>query len=594
MTHIWEFLERAGKMPLTTNVFNNALQSSGFSPEERLVREAIQNSVDAHRPDAERPVTVRFERKLLSGAEKSSLISVLNLNKEPKRRLKLFSLPEGNALASVEDSNDPLPVMIISDYQTHGLPGRWDDYADGDHFGRLVVNLGVDDKAEGSEISGGSYGFGKTVYGKASRIGIVAFYSVFQPSDRTEGAHARFMATGLFKVHEYKGTKYTGFAFFGAPAEDDKGVAIPVTDEDAHQLAEKCGLIRRSLEEHGTTILILDCDLSVELLRVAAEKYWWPRLIRNDLDVVFRDDSHEVFPRPKKNSDIVPYIAAHQNFVSGTDDPPKSQLKQFNRVGTEDGMKKLGTLSSLALETESSLHNCVALIRQPGMVVDYLPAGSDSYQACVGVFVSDPDIEKILTYSEPQMHNEWDSNADRLMLKFGQDGARIVKAVIDRVDRAFRDFQRSQEPPIPPGGLTPKELSKILGRFFDVKGPDPNPPPKPPKRPISIHVHEDRTQKDENVVVDQAEIQIEIREDYDSDELECRLNAHHEVLGDASHRIVTRSSCELAHNGNVIARGAPATANIKLRKGVPTKLTARAESDPVCLARIRITVEEGA
>lgn len=579
-------------MPLTTNVFNNALQSSGFSPEERLVREAIQNSVDAHRPDAERPVSVRFERRLLSHGDKSRLTSALCLDREPRKRLSLFDLPEGNALAAIQDADDPLPVMIISDYQTHGLPGRWDDYSEGDHFGRLVVNLGVDDKAEGTEISGGSYGFGKTVYGKASRIGIVAFYSAFQPSDRTEGAHARFMATGLFKVHEYKGTKYTGFAFFGAPSPKERGVAIPAIDEDAHQLAEACGIARRSPDEHGTTILILDCDLDINLLKSAAEKYWWPRLIRNELDVVLRDNSTELFPRPKKNADIIPFITAHQNLVSGIEDPPKSQLKQFNRVNTKDGMKKLGTLSSLVLETESSLKNRVALIRQPGMVVDYLLTGSDSYQDCVGVFVSDPDIEKILTYSEPQMHNEWDPNADRLKRKFGEDGVRVVKAVADRVERAFRDFQRSQEPPIPPGGLTPKELSKILGRIFDVRGPDPNPPPEPHKRPISIHVHENRRQKGEDLVVDEAEIQIEVRDDHDVDELACRINAHHEVLGDVSHRVLTRSTCELVQDGKVIAHGAPATADITLRKGVIARLTARAASDPVCLARIRVTVEE--
>jgi hypothetical protein len=73
-------------------------------------------------------------------------------------------------------------------------------------------------------------------------------------------------------------------------------------------------------------------------------------------------------------------------------------------------MKRPGTLSSVALDADSELRNSVALIRQPGMVVAYRSAGSDSYPDCAGVFVSHSDIEKVLTYSEPQMHNEWDPN----------------------------------------------------------------------------------------------------------------------------------------------------------------------------------------
>ena len=93
----------------------------------------------------------------------------------------------------------------------------------------------------------------------------------------------------------------------------------------------------------------------------------------------------------------------------------------------------------------------MALIRGPGMVVNYQKAGSDTYQNCVGVFNSHPDIEKILTYSEPQIHNEWDSNSDRLKRKFEDDGIRVVKRVASVIERNFKDFQRLQESPVPPG-----------------------------------------------------------------------------------------------------------------------------------------------
>jgi hypothetical protein len=213
----WEFHRRQQKMSLTTSIFNNVLQSSGFTPEERLVREALQNSVDAHSKAAELPVSVRIERRTLVGDAKLSLMTALRLDDAPAERAALFELPAGNALTTSKDPDVPLSVLTISDYNTKGLGGRWDGTGEDDHFGRLVINLGIDDKADAADVSGGSFGFGKTVYGKASRVGVVVFYSVFRPTDATENTHARFMATGLFKAHTYEGKNLRRVRVFRRP-----------------------------------------------------------------------------------------------------------------------------------------------------------------------------------------------------------------------------------------------------------------------------------------------------------------------------------------------------------------------------------------
>ena len=272
-------------MPLTTSIFNNVLQSSGFTAEERLVREALQNSVDARREAAEAPVAVRIERLSVTGSEKAKLVSALRLADEPLGRQTHFGLPSGNALETITDDDVPLSLLIISDFNTKGLGGNFGGTGDDDHFGRLVINLGVDDKADASSVSGGSFGFGKTVYGKASKIGVVAFYSVFQPTEASDGAHARFMATGLFSAHDHSGTSYDGFAFFGAPDPDHPDEAIPFVDSDAHAVAASCGIPARPADEHGTSIIIVDCDYDMEALKRASELYWWPRLIRDELDL---------------------------------------------------------------------------------------------------------------------------------------------------------------------------------------------------------------------------------------------------------------------------------------------------------------------
>lgn len=557
------------------------------------MREAIQNSADAHRKAADLPVSVRVEKRSLVGNEKAKLVAALGLDSELSSRKQAIDLPAGNALETIADPNIPLPVLVISDYNTHGLGGRWDGTGEHDHFGRLVINLGVDDKADAAQISGGSFGFGKTVYGKASGIGVVAFYSVFQPSEASDGVHARFMATGLFKAHEHEGQKYDGFAFFGSPSSDEPDEASPLVDEEAHNLAAACGLEVRTEHDFGTTILIIDCDYDTEAMKTAVELFWWPRLLRNELDVSLVEGETELFPRPKQNAHLRPFIACYQNIVSDTQDPPKAMvMKSERRIGSSAGPLEPGILSAILLDADNEYSNCVALMRGPGMVVKYYPCGSDSLEPCVGVFVADPDVEKILTFSEPQMHDDWDPNADRLKLKFPEDGERVVRAVVRRIETMFRDFQRKQEPPIPPGGLKPKELMRLLGRFLDEAGPNPIPPEPGQPRPVSISVSEDRVQQDGNVW-DEATITLELRPEFEGEELTCTVTATHEILGDSSLRIVDRTEAHLEdENRTLLAKGTPPAIEATLRKGEIRKFFAVAPADEITTARIRVSVEE--
>lgn len=590
----WEFHLRASKMGLTTTLFNNVLQSSGFTPEQRIIREALQNSADAHRQASELPVSVRIEKRYLTGQEKAQLAQSLELGAADLAS-HAVNLPSGNALHSINDPSVPLPVLLISDYNTHGLGGRWDGTGEHDHFGRLVINLGVDDKADTEIFTGGSFGFGKTVYGKASAIGVVAFYSVFQPTEASNGAGARFMATGLFQPHEVSGQRYSGFAFYGMPLADRPDETMPLVDDEAHEFAAQCGLDRRSDGEFGTTILIVDCDYDLEAMKSAVEEFWWPRLLRTDLDVTLACGAEELVPKPKQNPAIQPFISCFQNIISDTQDPPKSMvIKADRRISSASGPLDPGVLAATVLEGENPYANTVALTRAPGMVVKYHQCGSDSYESSVGVFIADNDVEKILTFSEPQMHNEWDPNADRLNKRYPEDGGRVVSAVMRRIETWFRDFQRKQEPPVPPGGLKPKELMKILGRFLDVNGINPNPPPPAPPRPISIHVSEDR-RLDGGEVWDEAVITLELKDDFAGDELDCVLTASHEVLGDSSMRLIERSETRLEDDhGELLSLGSPSTVALTLRKGEAKRFMAAARAEEISTTRIRVGVEEAA
>lgn len=588
----WEFLERTRKMPFTTRISNNLLQNAGFSDEEILVREAIQNSCDAFAAGSESPVTVRIAKASLTGARKAALVDAIGLGAGPADRKSLEGLPESNALHHIGSSRKPLSVVTIEDHYTHGLGGKWDGTGEHDHFGRLVVTLGNDDKAEGDRFSGGSFGFGKTVYGKASRIGIVVYYSVFKPTKQSGNAHARLMATGFFPPHAIRGHDYNGFAFFGV-ADGSGDDVSPFLDGEAHRIAAACGIEPRDTDDWGTTILIIDCNLDLTAMRVAAERYWWPRLIRHDLVVSFDDGADVQHPRPRKNEDLTPFIECYRNLADDVQSPPRSKVYAYNRYHD----RNLGRLSCVALDRDAPLANHVALIRQPGMVVQYNEVGNDGLEPCVGLFHAHEDVDKLLTYSEPPSHHEWDLHAQRLKQRFDDEGVELVRAIHDRVGKSFREFQRMQAPAVPEGGPLPRELSRVLGQFLNVPGGVPGGGPsmlRPTPRPVFISVQEDRTQQGDNVC-DTATVTLAIDESVaDAPErLECTLSVQHEILGDASHRLVGRSSATIVNaRGKQVASGSPATLCLKLKKGHTERLMVSATARTDHFTRYRVTVEQ--
>jgi hypothetical protein len=86
---------------------------------------------------------------------------------------------------------------------------------------------------------------------------------------------------------------------------------------------------------------------------------------------------------------------------------------------------------------------------------------------------------------------------------------------------------------------------------------------------------------------------LELKEVPEESQDEYVVSAYHEILGDASERVVERSVCTLEdEDGKVIAQGNPATSKLALRADGPLRLRASARSDEMFLTRIKVTVEK--
>lgn len=597
---------------LNSTAYRNTYASAGLVTSDRFVREVIQNSVDAHdRSDA--PVKVVFERKVLTGDSKRAFVAALHLGGRLHERRRAFAQDQDipaellDFYERINEPQTPLSIMIVSDFNTVGLGGHWNRQGVGDHFGRLVMGFGVGDKAAGSEYSGGSFGFGKTVYAASTQSGVVGFYSVFAPTAETEEVHARFMATAILGRHALEGHQYSGFAFLGAGADEEK--PSPLVDADAHDMATACGIVPRTKTQLGSTILLIGCDFSAADVIEAAEIHWWPRLLSDTLEIEVRDGAEVLTPRPKNNPRIRPFVRAWSALQHGGEDPSlrKAPLRVFDGSHGLAANKKPGQLMlTVATEEDQAAwgeeeadhlpsRDRVALIRSTKMVISYYKASDQGAMAPIaGVFVADedPTLDKILTYSEPAQHNAWDERSDRFKAHFKLEGPKVVAGILRRIRNAVRAFQDTLDPPRPKDVTASKILGKILGRFLKAPGTRPPPPPPGDKRTIETSLEVERIFEGTKVF-DVSKVRLNIREDAAPTRLSCSVKIVAELLGDDNLASLGPQPVEVFDaDGKRAGGGLDFALPVTLKAGATTTITARSEVPGRSVTRTRVLVEE--
>ncbi len=488
----WFFLKEDPNDRMRSTVRRDALGGSELSHEARVVREAIQNSVDATLENQKTHVLVW--NKTVSGKAFDTFRELIGYkdSTSPFRRLQHLGLQSGNALERMSDrrkADREFNVTIIEDRNTCGL--EYDQRENIDRFDELCLSFGQDYTAVDAK-RGGSYGFGKNVYEEASDCNMFIVYSVFRPIPSTApsevGSHARLFACATFKGHEVGNTKYRGRTLFGAFMRGASGTECrPIVDEEAHEMAGKLGFVRRDPGDTGTSIMIVGSHVDTARLREAIEDYWWPRLYSNLLSVELWDDNVEAaHPEPKTRKDLRPYMRCYSLIEEGI---PKDDEERLTRFRINDPLLQQGALALKPLpqpedsldesEQDSYLEDTVALIRSgPRMVVRYLDPGGRSTANFVGVFLSHPDVETELHLSEPPAHDSWSHKEPRIDNAFLEEpekreqAKRLIKSVLDKIKNNARSFRRDLVPITPPtpmaGSLT---LQNILGRLMSGATP---------------------------------------------------------------------------------------------------------------------------
>lgn len=205
-----------------------------------LVREAVQNSLDAYKKDA-KFVDVSFNVGQFEAKQFNK-----HLKKATETLDEMFPSDKKYDYVAIRDCNTtgltgPVSISRITDHKNHG------------NLCKLVYEIS---KPQQNEGAGGSWGHGKTIYFQVG-IGLVVYYSRIFEDGRYKSRLAACLVEDETKaktILEYDGVLKSGIAWWGRESGKDN---IPIEDEnEIAKILKIFGLEPYKDSETGTTIII--------------------------------------------------------------------------------------------------------------------------------------------------------------------------------------------------------------------------------------------------------------------------------------------------------------------------------------------------
>lgn len=399
----WHFAPRVGGIDQGPNEAMGDIFKK--LPYQALVREAIQNSLDAAKNDDE-PVIVTFKR---SSVDTHNYPKLFQLSRHMKACIKFWNSDDAKKrfnpmIDYIEEAwgSDRIHYLEISDVNTTGM-----GYRKGlttSPFYAFVKSIG--NSVKQNTAKGGSHGFGKAAYFNASRIRTVLISSL------TESGQYVFEGVSGLCTHEMDGKKREHYGFytdarFGESEE-------PITSKDDIP-------VRFVRKEVGTSAFILGVDygekgterMKKRIMESVITNFWGAiidrKLVINlsidnknqpetiDSNNIFgwaeryfpeADDTKSYFSNPR------PYMDAFANVG-----------KDFNHMKFEEITPTLGKVELYLNRTKAGTDTFI-LMRSPLMMVTF--QRNRTNYGFYGVFVCrDPKGNAVLRTMEDASHSDW-------------------------------------------------------------------------------------------------------------------------------------------------------------------------------------------
>ncbi|ORX21109.1 hypothetical protein AWC32_02220 [Mycobacterium xenopi] len=351
-----------------------------------------------------------------------------------------------SGLAALE-SSDALVLLRIADYGARGLTGP--EFAEGNptQYGNFIKLCRLDLFSGKDKTSGGSFGLGKAVYWRFSRLQTVIFNSTISPEEAVNSRwQNRLLGVNQGVVHQINNINYQGRGFFGAI--NGNGYVASVWD---HQELVDALKLRRHDSRPGTSALLVgfydpdepekgmgdikELESFAKRLGAAIEEDFWPLLTRKRLrvrtEVLDGDElvlQHAVDPADQ----YAELVRALNRFDAGDVDDTLEEVGSVvvrdvpiaisARIDAHDPHPAFEHTAKLVVtlsdDEHDSLENKVCLLRRPEMVVQTVDREFEgrTYHAFLlagaAIRPDNPSIEDeraddFLRFAEPPAHDRW-------------------------------------------------------------------------------------------------------------------------------------------------------------------------------------------
>lgn len=471
---VWTFPEQKSGI---TDYHKNPTESALESTLEVFVREVLQNANDQSITESD-PVKVTFDFTTLTDSDLDDFLKTLLWNEDGGSPSDLrWHIERAIANEQARDpglkrflnafNEDELTVLTIHDEHTTGLRGSEIDTDQ--PYASLVKDFGSTNKPGSGASSGGSKGLGKTVLWAFSGLSTVLFNSNpdVLPADGGDEP-PRLVGRTIVPAHtdSSEDTHYTNHGWYGRNDDDrideiGRPPSLWGDLDDAGAIADTLSVSRPS-DNHGTSIGLVGFrvpgnDLNPDMDELAAEfrhasvKYFWPAMVRDDLEVHVKTPSGKHTEATFDDAPgVKPFVECYRELFEVTDeelsgagslarrkidisipredpdtvedDPHDGYATALDLLVRQLSPADLGHLNDDTDDDDLKV-NHVARLRGAQMVVDYVDmsqaanrgkefaavlVGGEA-QARPGTDASEEQaaLEEFLKRSEPTQHDDW-------------------------------------------------------------------------------------------------------------------------------------------------------------------------------------------
>ncbi len=401
---------------------NPTEQAFRQAPYESLVRESIQNSLDAVL-DKEQPVVVKYEYKSIEG---NDFPEFFKLKDHIQGCIDYFP-NNPNAKASYEPMlaffegyslyNQQIHFLRVSDYNTKGMP--YDEENHDSPFYAFVRSVGVSAKADNT--SAGSYGFGKAAYFQLSPIRTVLI------STCTANEEYYFEGATSLCTHIVDGVKKMHNGYYD--------------DSDGHPISDFEDIPKRfRREEPGTHFDIMGFDMSdwdnaLKEMTIAVLRNFWMAIYENKLVVEIGDDYR--IDRENLQEYMERFFAEEKDTTKKFSHyNPRPYFDAVRFADSSSRYKKFVANLPLAKSVVLYTNRCdnpqdkIIQMREQLMKIDGKKTQT-SLGVC-GVFVCyGKEGNDALRKMEPAAHDKWNPSLWKINGKVCTEGKAIIKEIED-------------------------------------------------------------------------------------------------------------------------------------------------------------------